>query len=170
IIKNRDTPCQAQPAGHARWSSRNNPVLTNPHRKEQAMLQRARGTIALLSGFLLAGSYPVQASSGLNSDPTALAQEPVSVSTPSPASIPSASSIPGATEAAKVQPPRPRDKAEAKILSVLDALDHYREGTSVECTPRRRPDAASSGRGQRCPKRGRARHVQGTRGSGSAWH
>ena len=94
------------------------------------MLQRARGAIALLSGFLLAGSYLVQASSGLNSDPTALAQEPVSVSTPSPASIPSASSIPGATEAAKVQPPRPRDKAEAKILSVLDALDHYREGTS----------------------------------------
>ncbi len=46
------------------------------------MLQRARGAIALLSGFLLAGSCLVQASSGLNSDPTALAQEPVLVSTP----------------------------------------------------------------------------------------
>ena len=41
-----------------------------------------------------------------------------------------ASSVPGVTEAARDQPPRPRDEAEAKILSVLDALDHYREGTS----------------------------------------
>ena len=59
-----------------------------------------------------------------------MAQEPVSVSTPSPASIPSASSVSGATKAARVQPPRSRNEAEAKILSVLDVLDHYREGTS----------------------------------------
>ena len=144
------------------------------------MLQRARGTIALLSGFLLAGSYLVQASSGLNSDPTALAQEPVSVSTPlaqepvsvstpSPASIPSASSVPGATEAARVQPPRPRDEAEAKILSVLDALDHYREGTSN--VPR------EDGRMLHLLAEARATETwsssarpTGTGGSGSAWH
>ena len=62
--------------------------------------------------------------------PSVSAQEPSSVSISSPASIPSAKFSPGASEPARVQPPRPRDEAEAKILSVLDALDHYREGTS----------------------------------------
>ena len=133
------------------------------------MLRRARGAIALLGGFLLAGPYLVQASSGLNSDPTALAQEPVSVSTPSPASIPSASSVPGATEAARVQPPRPRDEAEAKILSVLDALDHYREGTSN--VPREdgwmlHLLAEASG----AETWSSSARPTGTGGSGSAWH
>ena len=45
-------------------------------------------------------------------------------------SRPSASSVPGATEPAKVQPPRARDEAEARILRVIDSLDHYRQGTS----------------------------------------
>ena len=96
------------------------------------MLQRAMGAIALLGGILLAGSYLVHASSEQNSDPSVFGQEPASVSSSSPApiSISSASSVPGAIEPARVQPPRPRDEAEAKILSVLDALDHYREGTS----------------------------------------
>ena len=90
------------------------------------------GAIALLGGILLAGSYLVHASSEQNSDPSVSGQEPASVSSSSPApiSISSASSVPGAIEPARVQPPRPRDEAEAKILSVLDALDHYREGTS----------------------------------------
>ena len=94
------------------------------------MLQRAMGAIVLLGGALLAGSILVQASSGLNGAPSISAQEPSSVSSSSPASIPSASSVPGASEPARGQPPRPRDEAEAKTLSVLDALDQYREGTS----------------------------------------
>jgi caffeoyl-CoA O-methyltransferase len=94
------------------------------------MSQRTMGAFALLGGAFLAGSYLVQASSGRNGDPPVSAQQPVSVSSPSPTAIPSASSVSGATEPARVQPPRARDEAEAKILSVLDALDHYREGTS----------------------------------------
>jgi len=88
------------------------------------------GAFALLGGAFLAGSIMVNSSSGLSGDPTVSAQEPGAVSSSSPASIPSASSVPGAIEPARVQPPRPRDEAEAKILTVLDALDHYREGTS----------------------------------------
>ncbi len=93
------------------------------------MSQRAMGAIALLGGALLAGSILVQASSEPNGAPTDSAREPSAVSNSSPASIPSASSVPGAAEPARVKPPRPRDEAEAKILSVLDALDHYRRGT-----------------------------------------
>ncbi len=94
------------------------------------MSERTMGAFALVGGALLAGSILVNASSSLNGASTLSAQEPSSVSSSSPASIPSASSVPGASEPARVQPPRPRDEAEAKILSVLDALDHYREGTS----------------------------------------
>ncbi len=94
------------------------------------MSERTMGAFALVGGAFLAGSILVNASSSLNGASTLSAQEPSSVSSSSPASIPSASSMPGATEPARVQPPRPRDEAEAKILSVLDALDHYREGTS----------------------------------------
>jgi predicted O-methyltransferase YrrM len=43
---------------------------------------------------------------------------------------PVASSVPGATHTARVQPPCPRDDREAKVLSVLDAIDHHRQGTS----------------------------------------
>ena len=94
------------------------------------MLQRTTGAFALLGGVLLAGSILVNGSSGLNGAPTVSAQEPSSVSSSSSSPISSASLVPGTTEPARVQPPRPRDEAEAKILSVLDALDHYREGTS----------------------------------------
>ena len=61
--------------------------------------------------------------------PSASAQE-ANATAPKGVSISSASSVPGATEPAKVQPPQARDAAEAKILSVLDVLDHYRHGTS----------------------------------------
>ncbi len=94
------------------------------------MSQRTMGAFALLGGAFLAGSILVNAPSGLNGAAAVSAQEPGSVSSSFPASIASASSVPGATEPARVQPPRPRDEAEARILSVLDALDHYRQRTS----------------------------------------
>jgi len=94
------------------------------------MSQRTIGAFALLGGAVLAGSILVNSSSGLNGAPAVSAQEPSSGSSSSPIHISSASSVPGATEPAGVQPPQPRDEAEAKILAVLDALDHYREGTS----------------------------------------
>ena len=94
------------------------------------MLQRAMGALALLGGALLAGSYLAQAASGFNGDPARLAQSPATGSAPvSPGATPAASSVPGATEPARVQPPCPRDDREAKILSVLDAVDHHRQGT-----------------------------------------
>jgi caffeoyl-CoA O-methyltransferase len=93
------------------------------------MSQRTMGAFALLGGAFFAGTYLVQASSGLNEAPTVPAQEQLSVSSPAPAPTPAASSVPRATEPARVQPPRPRDEAEAKILGVLEALDHHREGT-----------------------------------------
>jgi caffeoyl-CoA O-methyltransferase len=97
------------------------------------MLQRAMAAFALLGGALLAGSFLVQAKVGPEERPTATVQIPVSLSnpnpTPAPIRTPAASSVPGATEPAKVQAPRPKDESEAKVLAVLDELDHYREGT-----------------------------------------
>ena len=74
------------------------------------------GALALLGGALLAGSLLAQNPGGLNH----------------PAAIPTStasSSVRGATEPARVQAPRARDDAEAKILAVLEELDHYRQGT-----------------------------------------
>ena len=96
------------------------------------MLQRAMGALALLGGAFLAGSYLVQAASGFNGDLVPLIQAPASVSAPvsGSSSTPVASSVPGATEPARVKPPRSRDDCEARILSVLDEVDHHRQGTS----------------------------------------
>jgi predicted O-methyltransferase YrrM len=99
------------------------------------MLQRAMGAFALLGGALLAGSFLAQANVGPEERPPATTQTqvPVAVSIPTPAPAPTltpaASSVPGATEPARVQAPQAKDQSEAKILAVLDELDHYREGT-----------------------------------------
>jgi predicted O-methyltransferase YrrM len=86
------------------------------------------GALALLAGVLLAGSYFVQ-----GEDPGRYSPPPpdlVASSTEvSPASTPAASSVPGATEPAKAGSPSARDDREAKILSVLEVLDHHRQGT-----------------------------------------
>jgi caffeoyl-CoA O-methyltransferase len=92
------------------------------------MVRRAMSALALLGGAVLAGSFLARASGGRDEN-SAAPQVPVSVSTSAPISTPAASSVSGAAQAARSQPPRARDHAEGKILSVLDELDHYRRGT-----------------------------------------
>ncbi len=94
------------------------------------MTQRALGICALLGGGLFAGSLLIEGSATLSGAQTTPAQETGAKTAAPPVSISSASSVPGATEAASVQPPLPRDEAEARVLEVLDTLDHYRQGTS----------------------------------------
>jgi caffeoyl-CoA O-methyltransferase len=85
------------------------------------MRHRIMGALALLGGALLAGSLLAQNPGVLKVDPTSA--DLVRAETPA------ASFVRGATEPARVQPPRARDDAEAKILGVLEDLDHYRQGT-----------------------------------------
>jgi predicted O-methyltransferase YrrM len=87
------------------------------------------GALALLGGAALAGSFLAQASGKGKEPAEGSPQAPVSVSAPGSTLTPAASSVPGAKEPARVQPPKGRDEAEAKILGVIDSLDHYRRGT-----------------------------------------
>jgi predicted O-methyltransferase YrrM len=87
------------------------------------------GALALLGGAMLAGALLAQSSGGREGDPSGSALEPVTVSVLAPASTPAAGSVAGATEPAKVQPPSARDDSEARVLRILDLLDHDRRGT-----------------------------------------
>ncbi len=132
------------------------------------MSQRTTGAFALLGGAFLAGSLLANLPIQQGGAPLASAQE-AGATAPKGVSISSASSVPGATEPAKVQPPQARDAAEAKILSVLDVLDHYRHGTSN--VPREdgrmlRLLAEATGRGTWS----RSAPRMAIQASGSAWH
>ena len=95
------------------------------------MLQRAMGALALLGGGLLVGSFLVQAAGGFSGEPAPAHPGAGDPLCPGPGSdCAAASSVPGATEPARVQPPSPQDDREARILSVLDSVNHHREGTS----------------------------------------
>jgi predicted O-methyltransferase YrrM len=87
------------------------------------------GALAFLGGAALAGSFVAEASGQRQGGSSPLAQVSAPVSTPVFASTPAASSVPGATEPARVQPPKARDADEAKILALIDSLDHHRRGT-----------------------------------------
>ena len=93
------------------------------------MLRRAMSALALLGGAILAGSFLAQASGDDRQSQAAAAQVSDSAATAPTAAIPANSSVPGATEKAKAQPPKARDDAEARILKVIDSLDHFRRGT-----------------------------------------
>lgn len=94
------------------------------------MLRRAMSALAILGGAILGGSFLAHASGDGQPSPAAAAQVSDSKATAPTTSIPSASFVPGATEKASARPPKARDDAEAKILKVINALDHYRRGTS----------------------------------------
>jgi predicted O-methyltransferase YrrM len=96
--------------------------------KGTVMLDRAMGALALLAGILLAGSFFVKAGNPTRYSPP-LPELVARNKATSSASTPAGSSVPGATESAHVQAPMARDNQEAKILGVLDELDHYRQGT-----------------------------------------
>ena len=95
------------------------------------MLQRAMGALALLGGALLAGSLPGTGRERVQRRPRATRpRRPRTASAPASGATPAASSVPGATEPARVQPPTAQGRrARPRSSSVLDALDHHRQGT-----------------------------------------
>jgi predicted O-methyltransferase YrrM len=86
------------------------------------------GALAFLAGALLAGSFLVQAGSPSPYSPPP-AELIARATAATQVATPAASSVPGATEPAHAGAPTARDDNEAKILHVLEALDHYRKGT-----------------------------------------
>jgi predicted O-methyltransferase YrrM len=111
------------------------------------MLQQAKGAIALLGGALLAGSFVLQTAGGFQQEPSSVSAPALAPLTPAGGSqggatitraqekqpgkraIPANSYVRGASEPAQVAAPLPKDQHEARILGILDELDHHRQGT-----------------------------------------